>query len=173
MKKIVTVSLNRNAFVFEVDAYNMLDNYLKDIRRRVDLKDGFSEIMSDIESRIADILSGRLTTFNNVVNIEMVKEVMVTIGSPHYFGEVKDDNSYSSSRPIWMRDGDKAVFGGVCAGAASYLHTSIVLVRVLAIVLFFIYGIGLLPYIILWIALPKAKSDEEKEQIRRGYSRDL
>lgn len=44
------------------------------------------------------------------------------------------------------------VIGGVCAGVAEYFGLDPVLVRVL----FFISGIGILPYLILMVMLPES-----------------
>jgi len=47
------------------------------------------------------------------------------------------------------------VIGGVCSGLAEYFDTDVTVVRLLFAFAFFIMGVGLLPYIILWIVLPK------------------
>ena len=45
------------------------------------------------------------------------------------------------------------VIGGVCGGIAEYFNLDPVLIRVIAIILFFMGG-GFLAYIILWIVVP-------------------
>jgi phage shock protein C len=44
---------------------------------------------------------------------------------------------------------------GVCSGLAEYFDIDPTLVRIAAIVLIFFHGLGLLAYIIAWIAMPK------------------
>jgi phage shock protein C len=53
------------------------------------------------------------------------------------------------------RDPYHKVIGGVCAGLAEYLDMDITVVRLLFAFAFFIAGVGFVPYIILWIVLPK------------------
>jgi len=53
------------------------------------------------------------------------------------------------------RDPYHKMIGGVCAGLAEYLDMDITVVRLLFAFAILIMGIGLLPYIILWIVLPQ------------------
>src|ERR1700761_5608313 len=47
------------------------------------------------------------------------------------------------------------VIGGVCSGLGEYFDMDVTLVRLLFAFTFFIMGVGFIPYIILWIVLPK------------------
>ena len=47
------------------------------------------------------------------------------------------------------------ILGGVCGGAAKYFNIDPVLVRVLWAISFFVFGTGLLAYIIAWIIIPE------------------
>jgi phage shock protein PspC (stress-responsive transcriptional regulator) len=62
------------------------------------------------------------------------------------------------------RDEYHKVFGGVCSGLADYFDMDVTVVRLLFAFTFFIMGVGFVPYIILWIVLPK------KEYNFPGYS---
>ncbi|HEY2584001.1 MAG TPA: PspC domain-containing protein [Mucilaginibacter sp.] len=53
------------------------------------------------------------------------------------------------------RDEYHKVFGGVCSGLAEYFEMDVVVVRLLFVFTFLIMGVGFIPYIILWIVLPK------------------
>ncbi|MGY3213413.1 PspC domain-containing protein [Mucilaginibacter sp. HD30] len=44
---------------------------------------------------------------------------------------------------------------GVCAGLAEYLNVDVTIVRVIFALAVVLKGVGLLPYIVLWIVLPK------------------
>jgi len=46
--------------------------------------------------------------------------------------------------------------GGVCAGLANYLDMDVSLVRVLAAISIFFYGVGLMGYLVAWIIIPVA-----------------
>jgi len=53
------------------------------------------------------------------------------------------------------RDEYHKVFGGVCSGLADYFEMDVTVVRLLFAFTFFIMGVGFIPYIILWIVLPR------------------
>lgn len=53
------------------------------------------------------------------------------------------------------RDAENKVIAGVCSGVARYFDIDPVIVRVLWGVAFFIYGIGLIPYLIFWFIVPE------------------
>ncbi len=53
------------------------------------------------------------------------------------------------------RDEYHKVLGGVCSGLAEYFEMDVTIVRLLFAFTFFIMGFGLIPYIVLWIVLPR------------------
>ena len=52
------------------------------------------------------------------------------------------------------RDVRNKKIAGVCAGIANYFDIDPTIVRLIWGVAFFVYGIGLIPYLILWFVLP-------------------
>lgn len=58
---------------------------------------------------------------------------------------------------LYRSEKDKMI-GGVCGGIAKYFGVDPVLIRVIAIILFFMSGFGFLAYIIMWIIMPLEKS---------------
>jgi phage shock protein C len=65
--------------------------------------------------------------------------------------------AYHDPNTRFYKTSEGAVVGGVCAGLSENLKIDVSLLRIVAIVLAFT-GVGILPYVILWIALPR-KSD--------------
>lgn len=57
-----------------------------------------------------------------------------------------------------IRDMKNAVIGGVCSGLGKYLGVDPVLVRVGFCVSVVVFGIGILPYLILWLLMPVEES---------------
>jgi phage shock protein C len=47
------------------------------------------------------------------------------------------------------------MIGGVCAGVADYFNVDPTIVRVIYVLLIFLFGTGILLYLILWIIMPK------------------
>jgi len=53
-------------------------------------------------------------------------------------------------RPMWNKK-----IAGVCAGVASYFDADVTLVRILWVLSILLSGVGLVAYVIAWIAMPK------------------
>ncbi len=56
--------------------------------------------------------------------------------------------------PRLYRSRTDAMLGGVCGGIARYLGVDVTLVRLVAVLLVLGNGIGVLPYLLLWIIVP-------------------
>jgi phage shock protein C len=65
-----------------------------------------------------------------------------------------------------FRDPDNRVLGGVCSGLGYYMEVDPVILRVILAVLFLAFGFGMLVYLILWIAIPKAVTTAQKLEMR-------
>ena len=53
------------------------------------------------------------------------------------------------------RDEHHKVIGGVCAGLAEYFGVDVSIVRVIFVLSLVLKGVGFVPYIVLWIVLPR------------------
>lgn len=53
------------------------------------------------------------------------------------------------------RSGKEKILGGVCGGIAEYLQIDPVLVRLLWIGFCFLWGAGIILYIIAWVIIPR------------------
>ena len=63
------------------------------------------------------------------------------------------------------------MIGGVCSGLANYFGIDVVVVRIIFVVLAVTFGVGLIPYLILWIAVPSTAS-AEIGSVRKKLFRD-
>jgi phage shock protein C len=52
------------------------------------------------------------------------------------------------------------VLGGVCGGLAEYFNVDPTFIRIIAVLLVFAKGVGLLAYLIAWIIIPREAVDE-------------
>jgi phage shock protein PspC (stress-responsive transcriptional regulator) len=102
------------------------------------------------------------------------------IGAPGTFettGETREVGpaSYAPvARKRMYRNLDDFVISGVCSGIGAYLDIDSVWIRLLFILFFCFFGIGLLVYIALWISLPVARTDIQKREMcgDRYYSQN-
>lgn len=179
MNRTITMNLSGIIFHIEEDAYDMLNKYLSTIKGYFKDSDGRDEIMSDIESRIAEMLQEKVSKTKQAVLMNDVESVIAVMGKPEDFagesgptenkestaGENKTYSENKGRRRVF-RDPDDKVIGGVCSGIASYFDFDPIWLRAAFAISFFVFGTGLLLYIILMIIIPKAKTTAEKLEMR-------
>jgi len=54
-----------------------------------------------------------------------------------------------------FRSRKERVIGGVCGGIAEYFGIDPIIIRVIAVILFVAKGVGILAYLIMWVAIPE------------------
>ena len=175
MKTTVKINLSGQIFDLDNDAYQALKDYLDAISQRFrDMEEG-AEIISDIESRIAELFQSKISDKKEVITIEDVNDVITIMGQPEDYLEEESVNeesgkSYSKGRKSkkYYRDGDNAILGGVCSGLGAYFGIENWLMRLLWVIFFFATAGGplVILYIVLWIAVPKAVTAAEKLEMR-------
>jgi phage shock protein PspC (stress-responsive transcriptional regulator) len=65
-----------------------------------------------------------------------------------------------------FRDPERKVIGGVSGGIAAYFGVDLVAIRLLFVVFTIFFGAGFIIYIVLWIALPEAKSLTDRMEMQ-------
>uniref|UniRef100_UPI004048AF32 PspC domain-containing protein n=1 Tax=Polaribacter sp. TaxID=1920175 RepID=UPI004048AF32 len=171
-----TININLGGFFFHIDetAFQKLKRYLDAIARSLsDDPQGKNEIISDIEARISELLSEKITDARQVVNEGDIDEVIKIMGQPEDYAEAEEgyaNEGYSyqqrkSSSKKLFRDGDDKFLGGVASGIAHYFDVDTVWIR-LAFILFAFSGFSIVTYIILWIVIPQAETTAEKLQMQ-------
>ncbi len=168
----ITVSINLGGYSFNIDedAYAELKRYLKNLELHFAEEESSSEILSDIESRMAELFRSKLTSFKQVITIDDVNQVISVMGTPE---DISDDEKRSAgdkfSTPGYhrmYRDPDRRIIGGVCSGMAAYWDIEPWIVRVIFLILAMMGGLGILIYLILYIVLPEAKTTAQKIEMK-------
>jgi phage shock protein PspC (stress-responsive transcriptional regulator) len=174
MKKTLTVNLGGIVFNIDEDAYAVLKSYLDTIKGYFDTSEGRDEIMTDIESRIAEMLQEKLNGGKQVINSIDINEIIVIMGQPEdYITEDMDEEPkqtytrshsepYTTSKRRLYRDTDGSVVGGVCSGVGYYFGIDPLWIRLGFVISVLFFGTGPLLYIILWIIMPEARTPSEK-----------
>ncbi|MDA7558913.1 PspC domain-containing protein [Flavobacteriaceae bacterium] len=194
MNKTININLAGNFFHIDEDAYQKLQRYLEAIKNSLTNSQGQTEILSDIEARIAELFGERVIQKRQVVSLKEVEEIINIMGQPEDYvvdEEIFDDepinnsnNTNNSSSRKLFRDTDNAYIGGVSSGLAYYFGVDTLWIRILWVFLFFGFGTGILLYILLWILMPAAKTTADKlamsgkpinisnieEKVREGFS---
>lgn len=188
MKTTENISLGGLAFTIESDAYTELNSYIEEIRECFRNDSCANEIVEDIEVRISELLKEKCPA-GMVVNMGMVEEIKRRIGDPKEMADQENESPSEESEPKSetprkksfrdrriYRDIDNRLLGGVCSGLGEYFNLDKVIFRVLFLVFFVlgfidadegVFTISALAYVILWIAMPAARTVEEKCEMRR------
>ncbi|MBQ5603403.1 MAG: PspC domain-containing protein, partial [Bacteroidales bacterium] len=191
MKTTEKISLGGFAFVVESDAYEALESYLSEIRECFRNDNSADEIVDDIEVRIAEILKEKYIE-GMVVNLGMIDEIRKRIGDPKELAGQDDADSQTEDEfpkqprkrtfreKRLYRNIDDRVLGGVCSGLGLYFNLDKAIFRLFFLIAFClgffqVPGIVTLPlvaYLILWIAMPAARTVEQKCELS-GKPMDL
>lgn len=186
MKKTISITISGLIFHIEEDGFQALRTYLDEVKKYFSGYDDGSEIYSDIENRIAEIFTGKLSASKAVITIEDVDNLMASLGTVSDFKAAEEADNETTQQPKpeaepaplprpkrLERDLRNKMLGGVCAGFAYYLGIDTIWIRLLTLALFLgliaIPGIGALPgfvfiaYIVFWIAIPGTYAVEESE----------
>lgn len=142
MNKTVNINLAGIFFHIDEDAYLKLQHYLEAIKRSFTDSQGRSEIIADIEARIAELFNERVQNDKQVIRIKEVDEVISIMGQPEDYlvdDEIFEDAPYTSSQEKHknifskklFRDKDNSYIGGVASGIGHYLGIDAIWVRLI------------------------------------------
>ena len=178
MKQVININFHGQVVPIEVSAFDLLKQYTASLNTYFANEEGKEEIINDIESRIAELFQERLKKGVTCITDDDVNAIIKSMGRPEEF-EGEDSTAYNQNSATssattaasqqsqqstgstaahkrLYRDENDKVLGGVCAGLANYFGIDVVIVRIIFVVLAISFGFGLIPYIILWIALPSS-----------------
>ena len=177
MKQVININFHGQVVPIEVSAFDLLKQYTASLNNYFANEEGKEEIINDIESRIAELFQERLKKGVTCITDDDVNAIIKSMGRPEEF-EGEDSTAYSQSsssssttagsqqyqqtpgpaevhKRLYRDENDK-ILGGVCAGLANYFGIDVVVVRIIFVVLAISFGFGLIPYIILWVAVPSS-----------------
>ena len=189
MKKSFNVNLGGRIFQIDEDAYEKLNDYLVSLRTCFMNNECGEEIAADIEARLGELFESRVGEGTRIITIALVNEMIARMGNPESIveeePEQESDEAHTSEnseenrsngnpreeeyiRRMSMgkklfRDGDNKLIAGVISGLAAYLGVNLTLLRVIAVILFFVTTFWVfLIYLIMWAVVPLAITTTDK-----------
>ncbi|PWE00456.1 PspC domain-containing protein [Marinilabilia rubra] len=176
MKKTIHINLAGHAFSIEEDAFDRLDAYLKAVKATLGESDEANETLEDINLRIAELFRGVHPDAGSAITLSDVEEIIKTLGDPGDYEAPDDPDEQKEKKETFeppvrkqlFRDPDNRFLGGVCGGLGNYFGTDPLLFRLLFILATLFYGTSLLAYVILWIAIPKAVTVQQRIMMMGG-----
>jgi phage shock protein PspC (stress-responsive transcriptional regulator) len=190
MTEVQKVSIGGYAFTLEVEAYEIVKQYLDELNAYYSQREGGAEVMEGFEERMAELLYEKCAD-DGVATVAEVRDIIAILGNPSAI-ESDDDpqpkqtaEEPASNRPKekkrLFRDPTNKMLGGVCSGLAAYFKCDVVLIRLIFLGLFVascVVGCHIGPgdgwtvnlpmvvlYLILWIAMPEAKTVQQRWQM--------
>ena len=189
MEKTIIINIGNTIIHIEESAYELLKAYLNEVKQYFANHADDLEIVTDIENRIAELLTEQLEEQKKqVVDSANVNSVIAQMGKVKDFDTVEEgeeepviNNAYQHqyAEKKLYRDMDDRVVAGVCAGIAHYVNADPKWIRVATVLTFFLGGSGILVYALLWIIMPKAKSRIERMEMKgepanlQGFQKNL
>jgi len=170
MKLTISINLGGYSFNIDEDAYAELKRYLKNLEIHFAGEESSSEILSDIEVRMAELFRAKLTGYKQVITMDDVHNTISVLGTPE---DISDNEGASSRDKLgspgyhrMYRDPDHRIIGGVCSGMGAYWDIDPVIVRIIFVILAMMGGLGFLVYLILYVVLPEAKTTAQKIEMK-------
>ncbi|WP_316846290.1 PspC domain-containing protein [Pedobacter psychrodurus] len=189
MEKTIIINIGNTIIHIEESAYERLKAYLNEVKQYFANHADDLEIVTDIENRIAELLTEQLEEQKKqVVDSANVNSVIAQMGKVQDFDTVEEGEEepvinstyqHQYAEKKLYRDMDDRVVAGVCAGIAHYVNADPKWIRVATVLTFFLGGSGILVYALLWIIMPKAKSRIERMEMKgepanlQGFQKNL
>ncbi len=187
MNKIIQINLAGQAISIDESAYEILKKYLKTLEKHFKNTESGDEILSDIEARMSELFHTKLKgnhTFISEKDVEEATELMGSLSDMGIDDEEEEkaksqgsqqqqySSTYQARSKKLFRDPDDKILGGVCSGIAAYLGIDTSLMRLITLLFVLFGGLSLIPYIILWMVIPEAKTAQDKYRMH-GQTPDL
>lgn len=173
MKKTFNINIAGAVFTIDDDAYTLLNEYLDTIENAFSNSDESSELLDDIEARIAELFYENIEKGFQVITLTDVQKVISRIGRPEDMIDKENIEIAPPSCPPPLhlrkrlfRDPRERMLGGVCAGIAHFIGIDVTWVRLITVALSFAsLSVACVVYGILWIVVPEANSPLQRMQM--------
>jgi phage shock protein PspC (stress-responsive transcriptional regulator) len=156
MNKTVSIHINGKLYNLEELAFSRVDEFLKSIQAEYGTIDSFKNIQKETEQVISFFFQQKLED-KEVITLDEANEII---------NQLNNESSSDWVKKKLFRDSDDGIIAGVSGGLAYYLAIDPIWIRLLFIVLLFVYGLGLVIYIVLWSIIPRTRSIADKLLMR-------
>src|SRR6478609_4438185 len=96
MKKIININLSGRVIPIEDSAYEKLQAYIESLRKYFAREESRDEIINDIESRIAELMSEKVRKGASTITDNDVDEIATSMGRPEDFDAVEPETVASA-----------------------------------------------------------------------------
>ena len=107
MKKTFSININGSLFNIDEDAFDNLNDYIKQLKKHFKNTLGGEEIVADIEARLAEILKTRQGNIQHIITLNDVSFAIDTLGQPF---EMDTESSEPTAKKQSYSNGKKRIF---------------------------------------------------------------
>ncbi|WP_460500941.1 PspC domain-containing protein, partial [Hymenobacter agri] len=118
MKKNISINLQGLIFHIEEDGFEVLSRYLAEVKAHFASYRGHADIVADIEGRIAELFSARLSPLQQVITLDDVQAMMAKMGRVSDFADETDEDDEVTAEE------DAASAGYARPAAGAYANTT-------------------------------------------------
>lgn len=111
MKKNISINLQGIIFHIEDDGFEVLSRYLHEVKAHFANYQGHEEIVADIEGRIAELFSARLSPIKQVITLTDVEEMTAKMGRVSDFASEPDEDEATEAAGTGSTFGANGPFG--------------------------------------------------------------
>jgi phage shock protein PspC (stress-responsive transcriptional regulator) len=179
MNKTISMTIGGMVFYIDEAAYATLDGYLTNIKAHFASYAEREEIIDDIERRLAELFTAKISPAKQALDAQDVASVIQTMGYPEQIDSGEQPTTTAQSSTVsnvkrLYRNGDDRVLCGVCSGFASYFGVDPFILRSVLLI-FFVAGLFsaaipslflALVYIGLCVIIPEATTPSQKVEMQ-------
>lgn len=189
MKKVNKVSIAGVAFSLDEDAYMALAEYMDILHAAYDRNPDGKEIIADIEARIAELILSEQVCLK-VVPKTLIDSIIAQLGMPENENGEDSSTSLSSDGDVSIprrlyRSSYDSKLGGIFSGMSQFWNIDVVWFRciffiplivtivatvcdweALSVFAGSVFGVFIMIYMVLWFAIPMAKTPRQKLEMR-------
>ena len=119
MKKNISINLQGIIFHIEEDGYEVLSRYLAEVKAHFANYRGHEDIVTDIEGRIAEIFSGRLSPIQQVITLDDVQAMTTKMGRVSDFAPDDDDDDEATTETAGFAPTADSAYASAATGSAA------------------------------------------------------
>lgn len=172
MKQTISVNLNRQVFYLDLDAYDILKNYLEDIKKYFAKDQTAAEVVDDIEARIAEKFGEIIGKSKKAIQLTDVTKIIEEMGSIDDIAGEENEKVNEEVKDVkrkLFRDPETKILAGTIAGLAYYLDVKSIWIRIIFFVLLVnpaTFWLAIAGYMAAWLVIPEAKTSWEKLEMK-------
>lgn len=172
MKQTISVNLNRQVFYLDTDAYEKLNKYLEEIKKYFAKNGSSTEVVDDIEARIAEKFGDIIGKSKKAIQISDVEKIIEEMGSVDDITGEETTETTEEPKNVkrkLFRDPDNKIIAGIAAGLSWYSDIKPIWIRLIFLILLLnhaTFWLAIAAYIAAWLVISEAKTSWEKLEMR-------